>query len=183
MRQTWADEPTNLEQRDERNAVASKSSGGVTEEQIVVITKKEMKRKKVRAVDWKKSLDGPSLSESAMAKKFVDDLAKKIGHKDLTIFRHVNIGTHGVPDYSLTLYGTTLWLEFKRWMPGRRPHASNPQKKHVRNMTLSFFVIFLEEVNGTIRVCATKQDPAEVTGTQFFSWGEELSFLRAFLPN
>lgn len=55
------------------------------------------------------------VNETTLSKDWTAELESSLSayRKNLTIFRHVEQYTHGVPDRSVTLGNRTVWIEFK----------------------------------------------------------------------
>ena len=73
------------------------------------------------------------MNESQLARDFMKDL-RKLLPKNAVIFRHVTLYASGIPDYSVTCNGKTLWLEFKSWVGDRKPEFQMLQAKNLKKL-------------------------------------------------
>jgi len=77
------------------------------------------------------------------ATKFMKELTRELesrcNHGVIT-FRHHKMWSSYVPDYSVTVRGKTVWLEFKLWKDGKRPNFRPDQGKVIDTLWNAFYV-------------------------------------------
>ena len=84
-------------------------------------------------------------TETEQSKKFIKDLEATLNRKGgsrvyhgLVVFKHTEQFTSGVPDYSVTLDGKTVWIEFK----AEKGVVRSMQERNLKRMVNGFLVRF-----------------------------------------
>lgn len=111
------------------------------------------------------------------ATKFIKELQRELDSRcnhGTTIFRHHKMWSKTVPDYSVTVRGKTIWLEFKLWKDGKRPTFYPDQVKVLDKLWTAFYVHLTVKDGKFVGACVSRCEHPHNGGE---SLGESVRYL------